>query len=101
MKYLYAEDIMERGYKEIPFSEMDEFKQKKHKFVEEHLKPTIIAADVGWNDVEYKLMHSESGCKTEFVVLWSGEKNNSGSRWIDVSCNSCGAIIRETCNNMW
>lgn len=100
-QYLYQHDIEERNYKEIPVSEMNEFKLKKHKFVDEHLRPTVIAANCGWNDVEYKLMKSESGAETEFLVLWAGEKGNSGSRWINVSGNSLCAIMTEMCDNIW
>ena len=100
-QYLYQEDIKERGNKDIPFSEMNEFKQNKFNFVEEHLKPTLVATKSGWNDLEYKLMTTDSGCETEFIVIWSGERGNSGSRWINVSGDSLAAIMKELCDNIW
>ena len=99
-KYLYQNDIKERGLTEVPISELNECKKNKLTFVNDHLKATIIAANCGWYDVEYKVMRNGK-CEIEFVVLWAGEKEKSGSRWINVSGNSLGAILSEVSENIF
>lgn len=99
-KYLYQNDVKERGLTEVPISELNECKKNKLAFVDEHLKATIIAANCGWYDVEYKVMRNGK-IEVEFVVLWAGEREKSGSRWINVSGNSLGAILSEVSENIF
>jgi hypothetical protein len=98
--YLYQHEILGRNLKEVPVSELNECKRNKKNFVDNHLKQCLIAADCGWADVEYKVLRKEE-YEAEFIVIWAGERDESGSRWINVSGNSNGAIMSALCENMW
>ena len=99
--YMYEHTVKERGYVEIPRDKMTDCERDKFYFVLDHLDVTLWNAKCGWENVEYKVMETPSGHRTEFLVLWAEEVGNSGSRWINVTGNSLGAIMCEMCNNLW
>lgn len=99
--YWYAQTVKERGYVERYPDEMSPCELEKRSFVEEYLWGALQAAKCGWNVVEYKVMETPSGHRTEFLVLWAEEVGNSGSRWINVTGDSLGSIMCSMCDNLW
>lgn len=97
--YMYELTIKERGYAEVEIYTTNE--REKLKYVTNHLFPALHYSKCGWNAVEYKVMETPSGMRTEFLVLWAEEVGKSGSRWINVTGNSLGAIMCEMCDNLW
>lgn len=97
--YMYESTIKERGYVEVSIYTTNE--RSKLKYVTNHLFPALHYSKCGWNVVEYKVMETPSGIRTEFLVLWADEVGSSGSRWINVTGNSLGAIMCEMCENLW
>ena len=99
--YMYEHTIKERGYVNVLPEEMSDCEQQKYEFVTKHLDRTLYEANCGWSNLQYKVMETPSGIRTEFLVLWAEEIDNSGSRWINVTGNSLGAIMCEMCDNLW
>lgn len=97
--YMYEHTIKDRGYVEVEIYTTNE--RNKLKYVTNHLFPALHYSHCGWENVEYKVMETPSGHRTEFLVLWAEEVGNSGSRWINVTGNSLGAVMCEMCNNLW
>ena len=97
--YMYELTIKERGYAEASTYTTNE--RNKLKYVTNHLFPALHYSKCGWNAVEYKVMETPSGHRTEFLVLWAEEVGSSGSRWINVTGNSLGAIMCAMCDNLW
>ena len=97
--YMYRLTVENRGYVDV--KEISSYELQKYSFVTDYLSNTLRAAKCGWNAVEYKVMETPSGHRTEFLVLWSEEVGNSGSRWINVTGNSLGAIMCAMCDNLW
>ena len=98
-KFMYSFEIKEKGYidaKEIKLCEL-----QKYSFVTDHLSKTLQASKCGWENLEYKVMEIPKKIRSEFLVLWAGEINNSGSRWINVTGNSLGALISSLGKNIW
>lgn len=46
-------------------------------------------------------METPHDMRTEFLVLWTEEIDNSGSCWINVTSNSLGTIMYAMCDNLW
>lgn len=99
--YIYEWTIRERGYSDISFKEFTQCQQDKFNYVLQYLRPAMHEANCGWKNVDYHVMCTSSGIKSEFVVLWSGEINHSGSRWINVTGESMGSIMCSVCDNLW
>ena len=99
--YMYKHTIKEKGYVETDWRNMSQGELKKSAFVESSLAPTLKASNCGWNGLEYKVMETSNGMRTEFLVLWAGEIGNSGSRWINVTGDSLGSIMCAMCDNLW
>ena len=99
--YMYEFTVKERGYAEVPFDEMSQCQKDKLFFVTCNLASVLRASQCGWLNVEYKVMETPSGHRTEFLVLWAEEIGNSGSRWINVTGNSLASIMCEMCDNLW
>lgn len=99
--YMHEFTVKERGYAEVDWKDMTECELSKSAFVEGHLAHTLRASTCGWNWVEYKVMETPSGHRTEFIVLWAEEIGNSGSRWINVTGESLGSIMCSMCDNLW
>ena len=99
MSYMYRHTVEERGYVEAKNLTHDEL--KKYVFVTDSLNETLRKSNCGWENLQYKVMETSSGVRTEFLILWSGEINNSGSRWINVSGNSLASVMCEMCKNLW
>ena len=97
--YIYELTIKDRGYVEV--STYTTTERNKLKYVTNHLMPALHYSKCGWNAVEYKVMETPSGIRTEFLVLWAEGIGSSGSRWINVTGNSLGAIMCEMCENLW
>lgn len=97
--YMYEHTIKERNYAEVEIYTTNE--RNKLKYVTNHLQPALHYSHCGWNVVEYKVMETPSGIRTEFLVLWAEDVGNSGSRWINVTGNSLGAIMCAMCDNLW
>ena len=97
--YMYEFEIANRGYAEASTYTTGE--RNKLKYVTNHLMPALHYAKCGWNAVEYKVMETPSGHRTEFLVLWAEAVGKSGSRWINVTGNSLGAIMCAMCDNLW
>lgn len=99
--YMYEHTVKERGYVEIPRVKMTECERDKYYFVRDRLDTTLWHAKCGWNVVEYKVMETPSGRRTEFLVLWAEAVGASGSRWINVTGDSLGAVMCAMCDNLW
>lgn len=99
--YLYEHMVKARGYVEVSSDHCTENEKSKEFFVRGYLAPTLRASNCGWDWAEYKVMQTPSGIRTEFLVLWAEEIGNSGSRWINVTGNSLGAIMCAMCENLW
>ena len=99
--YLYEHTVKERGYVEVDWREVSHCETEKALFVNMSLAHTLKAAKCGWENLEYKVMETPSGHRTEFLVLWAEEIGNSGSRWVNVTGNSLGSIMCEMCDNLW
>lgn len=99
--YLYEHEVKDRGCVEVFPTEMSSCELQKYQFVEEHLCETLQKANCGWNWVQYKVMEAPRGIRIEFLILWAEEIGNSGSRWINVTGNSLGAIMCAMCDNLW
>ena len=99
--YLYENMVKERGYVEVESSNMSTCEFDKYVFVDVYLANALKASKCGWENLQYKVMETPSGHRTEFLVLWAEEVGNSGSRWINVTGNSLGAIMCEMCDNLW
>ena len=97
--YMYESTIKERGYVEVLIYTTNE--REKLKYVTNHLMPALHYSKCGWNAVEYKVMETPSGHRTEFLVLWAEAVGNSGSRWINVTGDSLGAVMCAMCENLW
>ena len=98
-KIMYSFEIKEKGY--IDVKEITSCELQKYSFVTDYLSKTLRAANCGWENLEYKVMEIPNQARTEFLILWSGEINNSGSRWINVTGNSLGAILSSLGENIW
>jgi hypothetical protein len=98
---MYKQTIEERGYVEVPYERCSIEQQRKWHFVFYHLSKTLKNSNCGWNNLEYKVMKTPSGIRTEFLVLWAEAVGKSGSRWINVTGNSLGAIMCAMCENLW
>ena len=99
--YLYEHEIKDRGYVEVPLSKCTENERNKEFFVHGYLASTLRASNCGWNWAQYKVMVTPRGVRSEFLVLWAEEIDSSGSRWINVTGNSLGAIMCAMCDNLW
>ena len=99
--YVYEHMVKDRGYVEQHPNEMSDCELQKYNFVENHLCETLQASNCGWRFAQYKVMETPNGIRTEFLVLWAEEIGDSGSRWIDVTGNSLGAIMCAMCDNLW
>ncbi len=97
--YLYEHEIKDRGYAKAEKYSTEE--RNKSRYVMNHLFPALHYSKCGWNAVEYKVMETPSGIRTEFLVLWAEAVGKSGSRWINVTGNSLGAIMCAMCDNLW
>lgn len=97
--YMYEFTVKERGYAEVEIYTTHE--RDKLKYVTNHLMPALHYSKCGWNAVEYKVMETPSGHRTEFLVLWAEDIGNSGSRWINVTGESLGSIMCSMCDNLW
>ena len=100
-KFMYSFEIKEKGY--VDAKEIRRCELQKYSFVTDHLSKTLQASKCGWENLEYKVMEipNPNETRSEFLVLWAGEINNSGSRWINVTGNSLGALISSLGNNIW
>lgn len=99
--YLHKYHIDERGYTEMPMTLYHGDYMRKWTFVDRFLCSTLIMAKCGYDYAEYKVMQSKQCGTTEFLVIWSDYKNQTGSRWINVTGDSLGAMICDMCDNMW
>ena len=99
--YMYEFEITNRGYVEQHPNEMTDCELQKYNFVENYLCETLQEANCGWKFVQYKVMETPSGMRTEFLVLWAEDVGNSGSRWINVTGDSLGSIMCSMCDNLW
>lgn len=99
--YMYEYTVKQRGYIEQYPNAMSSCELQKYNFVENHLCETLQASKCGWRFVQYKVMETPSGHRTEFLVLWAEEIGNSGSRWINVTGDSLGSIMCSMCDNLW
>lgn len=97
--YMYEITVKDRGYVEV--KTLSRCELQKYVFVVDHLARTLREAKCGWENLEYKVMETPSGHRTEFLVLWAEEIGKSGSRWINVTGNSLGAVMCEMCENLW
>ena len=97
--YLYKFEITNRGYAEASTYTTGE--RNKLQYVMNHLMPALHYSKCGWNAVEYKVMETPSGMRTEFLVLWAEAVGRSGSRWINVTGDSLGSIMCSMCDNLW
>lgn len=98
--YLYEFEVKGRGY--IRVSKLyNETEKRKENYVINYLLPAVREANCGWNAVDYRVMVTASGIRTEFLVLWAEEIDNSGSRWINVTGESLGSIMCSMCDNLW
>ena len=89
------------GYVEVDWKTMSQCELDKSAFVDGYLASTLRASNCGWNWAQYKVMETPSGVRTEFLVLWAEAVEKSGSRWINVTGNSLGAIMCAMCDNLW
>ena len=96
--YMYEFTVKERGYADVDCTEGE---MKKKIYVVNFLYPALHFSNCGWENVEYKVMETPSGHRTEFLVLWAEEIGSSGSRWINVTGNSLASIMCEMCENLW
>ena len=99
--YMHETTIKERGYVEVDLKTMTKCELEKSAFVRGYLASTLRASNCGWDWAEYRVMETPEGYRTEFLILWAGDIDNSGSRWINVSGNSLGMIICAMCDNLW
>lgn len=99
--YMYAFTVEERGYTDVDWRTMSECELGKSVFVDLYLAKTLKASKCGWENIQYRVMETPSGHRTEFLVLWAEDVGNSGSRWINVTGNSLGAIMCAMCDNLW
>lgn len=99
--YMYEITIKDRGYVEVDKNTMSKCELEKSAFVDGYLASTLRASNCGWNWAQYKVMETPSGHRTEFLVLWAEEIGKSGSRWINVTGNSLGAVMCAMCDNLW
>ena len=99
--YMYEFNVKECGYQDIRFKEDTQCQRDKWNYVVLYLLPAVNKANCGWESVEYRVMRTLIGVEAEFVVLWSGEINHSGSRWINVTGESMGSIMCSVCDNLW
>lgn len=99
--YMYRQTVEERGYVEVDWKAMSKCELEKSAFVDSHLAKTLKVSHCGWENLEYKVMETPSGHRTEFLVLWAEEVGKSGSRWINVTGCSIGAVMCEMCDNLW
>ena len=97
--YMYEITVKDRGYVEVENYTTTE--RDKSRYVMNHLQPALHYSKCGWNAVEYKVMVTPSGIRTEFLVLWAEAVGKSGSRWINVTGDSLGAIMCAMCDNLW
>ena len=98
-EFMYSFDIKEKGY--VDAKEISRCELQKYSFVTDHLSKTLQASKCGWENLEYKVMETPNKTRSEFLILWAGEINNSGSRWINVTGNSLGALISSLGDNIW
>lgn len=101
MSYMYEFTVKERGYADVDWKTMSQCELEKSSFVDGYLAKTLKASNCGWENLEYKVMETPNGHRTEFLVLWAEDVGKSGSRWINVTGNSLGAIMCAMCDNLW
>lgn len=99
--YMYEITIKERGYEPIPLREYTDCQIQKLKYVLDFLRPAVSKSKCGWDNLDYQVMRTPSGITTEFVTLWAGQINESGSRWINVTGDSLGSIFCVVAENLW
>ena len=101
MSYMYAFTVENRGYVDVDWETVSQCELDKSAFVDLYLSLALRAAKCGWENIQYRVMETPSGHRTEFLVLWAEEIGNSGSRWINVTGNSLGAVMCAMCDNLW
>lgn len=99
--YMYEFTIKERGYEPISFHDYTECQREKLRYVLNDLRPAVAKANCGWQDLDYQVMRTPSGMTTEFVILWAGKINESGSRWMNVTGDSKGSVFSVVAENIW
>ena len=97
--YIYKFTVEERGYVDV--KEISSCELQKYSFVTDYLNKTLREAKCGWENLEYKVMQTPNGHRTEFLVLWAEEIGKSGSRWINVTGESLGSLMCSMCDNLW
>ena len=99
--YMHKITIDEYGYEPIPLRDYTDWQIKKLKYVLDFLRPAVVKANCGWENLDYQVMRTPSGMTTEFVTLWAGEIGKSGSRWMNVTGDSLGSVMCTVSDNLW
>jgi hypothetical protein len=97
--YMYAQTIIDRGY--VRVFNYTKVEQEKMEYVRDYLWSALHYSKCGWNAVDYRVMETPSGHRTEFLVLWADAVGASGSRWINVTGESLGSVMCSMCDNLW
>lgn len=97
--YTWKWDLDEKGFVEVPFSELNECQFRKLEYVKKYLSPSIQKANCGWNHAVYYVLKNERDTR-EYIALYPETENVNG-RYINVSGNSLGYVAKEVWNNMF
>ena len=109
MNYTFGWKLKDEGWKEAKQEYYSQMHLDKKDYTINYLSPAIREGNTGWKNVEYKIMikipkvgvtEEEKIFSREFLVVWEDEVGTSGSRWIDVSCNSKMALFTSLANNI-
>ena len=95
--YTYGWVLKDRGYVEVEESEYTAAQMDMKKYIEK-LSDVVIAAQCGWDGVEYKIMKHPRGGNESYMVLYVG---NIGERWIPITGNSKGCNLQVVGENLW
>lgn len=85
---------------EVPQSEWTDCQKDKAYYIRNELKSALLAANAGWNGLDFKVMRYESTPDKygeEYLVL----SENGSNRWICVSGNSRIACAEALFKNIW
>jgi hypothetical protein len=98
--YLYTYTILgDRRGSICSQSELEDIHIRHRSYVENHLRPAVISAKCGWDDLRYLcIKYPGSDHIYPYMVLYVDDRPE---RWIPVEGNSYGCNLQVIGENLW
>jgi len=95
--YTYGWMLKDKGYVEMDESEYTAAQMETKQYID-MLSDVVVAAQCGWDGVEYKVMKHPHWESRPYMVLCVG---GTGERWIPIAGNSKGCNLQVLGENLW